>query len=410
MSGIKGHPNQKRQSHSGSAEKFVSVVQTDPKNRAGLDVLPKAIYPVDVLDKTAEALDITVRISNPELRVVKLTGASASVRAGDLIRFTTGDNKGMEIPVEKVETDYIYLAGELLSSPSGADFKHMRHITLTIDDTGALTVSPGALEFVKDGVTQQVIKDTVTAANTVGLPVEIVAANGTEINITAGDINVQTSHTGTNPDSMRIGDGTEELQINAAGEATVRDADAIAQLTSIAAEDFATETTLSALNAKLNSLGQKLSAGSMPVVLSSEQEALIDELETLLTSLDGKDYATETTLAALLAEMQDKPDVIKPITPIDVSATGIVASSDTNGTEIIASTPSDMIKIQTIEDVGEYLGLYSGAAGALVLEAILPIAGGVVEVEIPAGTRLSIKHLKNSAINTATFFAANLIG
>jgi CII-binding regulator of phage lambda lysogenization HflD len=68
---------------------------------------------------------------------------------------------------------------------------------------------------------------------------------------------------------------------------------------SIAAEDFATETTLAALSAKFNSLGQKLSAASVPVVLSTEQEALIDGIETLLTSLDGKDYSTETTLAAL---------------------------------------------------------------------------------------------------------------
>ena len=85
------------------------------------------------------------------------------------------------------------------------------------------------------------------------------------------------------------------------------------------------------------------------------------------------------------------------------------ALGDTTGLELVASTSTDLREIQTIDDAGVFIGLYSGAAGALVLEAILPIAGGVVKVNIPSGTRLSIKHLEASAVSIGKF-AANLIG
>jgi len=65
--------------------------------------------------------------------------------------------------------------------------------------------------------------------------------------------------------------------------------------------DVATETTLAALNAKLNSLGQKTSAASAPVVLSSEQENILSAIRsnTDATAVALGDVATETTLTAL---------------------------------------------------------------------------------------------------------------
>jgi len=326
MSAIKGHPNQKRQSHSGSAESFASVVQTDPKNRAGLDVLPKAIHKLSEIADTAEALDISPQIKNPELRIIKLTGASSAIRKGDIIRFDTGANKSMEIPVEKVETDYIYLAGELLGDPSGDDFFPMRHITLTIGDDGALSTSSGPVEFIKDGVRQQATVDTVDSSNNEGLPVQLVGSDGTTINLTAGDINIQSQHDGAQPDSIQIGDGTEILGINADNEALVHDAD--------------THTEIQNLSAKFGALGQKASAGSTPVVLSSEQQTILSNLETYLASLDGKDYSTETTLAAILAKIiaapstEAKQDTI--ITNLGTLITELQAKADLSETQPVS--------------------------------------------------------------------------
>lgn len=70
---------------------------------------------------------------------------------------------------------------------------------------------------------------------------------------------------------------------------------------------LATQATLASLNAKFNSLGQKASAASTPVVLSTEQEALIDGIEALLTTIDADTsnldvaLSTRATEATLLA-------------------------------------------------------------------------------------------------------------
>ena len=69
---------------------------------------------------------------------------------------------------------------------------------------------------------------------------------------------------------------------------------------------IATEATLSGqaadialIESKLNTLGQKLSAASTPVVLSTEQETILSNILTEISTISG-DFATETTLNALL--------------------------------------------------------------------------------------------------------------
>ena len=58
----------------------------------------------------------------------------------------------------------------------------------------------------------------------------------------------------------------------------------------------ATEVTLAALNAKFNTLGQKVSAASTPVVLSTEQEAVIAGITAAITALGTGALSTEATL------------------------------------------------------------------------------------------------------------------
>lgn len=92
---------------------------------------------------------------------------------------------------------------------------------------------PNKLFIQKDGVTLPINKDTGTPANTLGLPVEIVAASGTPINITAGDLNVQLTDLGANFDRTRIGDGTNQWNMNGSNEGLVHDASVLSKLTDI---------------------------------------------------------------------------------------------------------------------------------------------------------------------------------
>jgi hypothetical protein len=77
-----------------------------------------------------------------------------------------------------------------------------------------------SLYFLLNGVEQLVTEDTVTPANNRPLPVKLESTAG-EVTINAGNLYVQTSHTGATPDSMQIGDGTDLLAINTGGSINV---------------------------------------------------------------------------------------------------------------------------------------------------------------------------------------------
>ena len=63
----------------------------------------------------------------------------------------------------------------------------------------------------------------------------------------------------------------------------------------------ATEVTLAALEAKLNTLGQKASAASAPVVLSTEQEAILAGIDTVLDTIKTDTAALVVDAAAIEA-------------------------------------------------------------------------------------------------------------
>ena len=504
------------------------------QGKHGSDQTPiKGMFPIDLVSYVPEATSTN--------QIIDLAGHL--VQVGNVILFDAGPLLGHEVAVTEVIDANSFKLGNPQDAPiTAADtFRILSPKSVQVDANGNFVVSQGPIQFIedavneeveidtavpannkplpaglyiqKDGVIYPVTKDTTTPSNTLAIPVEIVGTVGQEITITAGDINVQTSHLGANADSMRIGNGTNELGINASLEALTHDADALAQLVLLVAKDFATETTLAtratevtsaailakiiaapateakqdtaitALGALLTELDKKadltetqpVSAAALPlpagasteVTLAAilakiiaapsteaKQDTAITALGALLTELDKKadltetqpvsaaalplptgaateatlnaianidfatentlsnlvstDFATEITLNNLLDEVRRlETGIVIPL--IDVASTPIPALSS-NPLEIIASTTGDPIReIQTIEDVGEYLGLYIGAVGVETLICALPIAGGTVKVDIAPGNRLSIKHLKESIIDTDTFFTANLM-
>lgn len=523
----------------GAEQRFVTV-QPIGSRKAAYDMLPKAVFPVSLIAINPEAYPAAYTAKERKRRVV-VTGHS--FRVGDILRWTVGNNRGVESTVDKIiDANTIQLAGSLDSEPQLTDeFLQMRHITLTISETGELSVSSGPVQFVRDSLPQQVIedtatpannrplpsmimvekdgimhpvtKDTATPSNTLAVPVEIVGADGTVINITAGDINVQTSHLGANHDSMRIGDGTNLMGVNASNEALTRDADAITELVAIKGLDFATQTTLAAVLAKIIAAPateakqdttitaladlltelqlkadltetQPVSAASLPLPTGAATEATLasvlakiiaapateakqDTMITSLTSLDGKDYATQTTLAALLTELQLKADltetqpvsaaslplpagaateatlaavlakiiaapateakqdaiileldaikdgqnltVLQQIDLIDTASNNIPDNSGA-GLELIADTGGSILKeIQIIEDIGAFMELRIGAGTGNFL-CNLPLGGGNVKVNIPANSRLSIRTKETGVIVSSGKIAMNLLG
>lgn len=106
-----------------------------------------------------------------------------------------------------------------------------------------------------------------------------------------------------------------------------------------------------------------------------------------------------------------KPDVVDQIdtTPLlDVSSNNIPASASLP-LQVVASLAADVQEVQSIEDIGEFIGLYVGAASAEVLKCVLPLGGGNVKVNLSSGDRISLRNMKNAAITT-DFISINFIG
>lgn len=196
-----------------------------------------------------------------------------------------------------------------------------------------------------------VTKDTADPSNTVGVPVEIVSASGTNITITAGDINVQISAFGANYDSTRIGDGVNLLAINANSEALVKDTDLLASMNSAIVE----------------------------------LQAIKAAVEAQLEPIDFIDNA------------------VGPL--LDASVNAIPSGSRL---ELVATTAAPIKKIQVIDEIGEFMALYIGSGSGILLCG-LGLGGSLIDVDIPAGTRISIASLTGSPITAGRMFI-NFLG
>lgn len=131
-----------------------------------------------------------------------------------------------------------------------------------------------------------------------------------------------------------------------------------------------------------------------------------------VVTLDGSGLATEAKQDAIISALGSGLSLVDEIdtTPVlDTSVTNIPASSG-NPVQIVASLAGDVQKVYPIDDIGEYIGLYTGAALSEVLACILPLGGGpAIEVTIPSGTRVSLRAMENTAI-TSGKIALNFIG
>jgi len=205
----------------------------------------------------------------------------------------------------------------------------------------------------------------------------------------------------------------------------------------------ATEASLSSLNGKFNSLGKKASSASAPVVLSSEQETILNAVKTSVELLDNAisgsemqvdlvdigGVATEVSLAAMSAKLpaalgqqnkagsmsvamaSDQDPLNTNLTPVDFLDSGLVDTSSSNiptgsNLAIVSSLASNVKKIQIIEDIGEFISLRN--TGGTVL-AYLPLGGGEIEVAISSSTGLGLRSESGSTISSGKI-AINFLG
>jgi hypothetical protein len=174
------------------------------------------------------------------------------------------------------------------------------------------SVSSAPIEYVRNGASTPVRDDTTTPANIRPLPVKQVDDSGNVLDNTllakeakqdslilgvaavVTELEKKADLGETQPVSVAslplpIGAATEAKQDSEISKLTdidIKIGTGNSTLTSIDGKDFATQATLSALNAKFNSLGQKSSANSAPVVLSTDQGNKLTDIRNSLSKIE----------------------------------------------------------------------------------------------------------------------------
>ena len=358
MSTPKGWPGQRKEIR-GSQE--FATVSPSGKYKHGLDIKDKSTV-FSVGTDAVEALSTAI--------VINATAHAA--KKGDTIRFTSGVHSGTEVEVLSVTTNAITLAFDLDAAPTTLDaFTILRPVSLTIGSDGSITTTStqGPLIFTRNGADQEVTEDTGTPANNRPLPVLITGASGT-VNITAGNLEVALDSAS---DSVSAVVTSSVLPTGAA--TSVLQTSGNASLTSI--------------DGKLNSLGQKVSAASLPVVIASDQSAV-----PVSGTISVTGVATEATLANIdgniVACDTGNVTVASSALPTGAATEATLLSIDTSLSSPLAVTGTFFQATQPISAAA--LPLPSGAATETTLASIdgkiTAVNTGAVTISsaLPAGS------------------------
>ncbi len=174
-------------------------------------------------------------------------------------------------------------------------------------------------------------------------------------------------------------------------------------------------------------LGQAASAASIPVVLSAAQETLLSDIESAVDGLEGsfttlnaKDFATQTTLAAVLAKIIAAPateakqdTIITALGTIDGHVDGLetaVAASNTKLDTLHADLDRTSYETVAAGQTDQALGA-TGATGDILQRVVIIPANtspGAVSIKDGAGSDITIFAGGASSLDVATPFVVEL--
>lgn len=210
MSAPKGFPSQVKDARVLAQH---ATVEPAGQSQYGLSVLSHTFHYV-------VGTDLVEANTNADNNRYRITATAHSVIKGDVIRFTSGAFSGREVRVASVfDADNFDLVESLSAAPAAADgFQILRNKAPVINADGTLfTSSAGDTSFQYNGSSTLVREDTVTPANNRPLPVKLIDMTGS-ITVTANELNVRLDQAN---DSIKIGDGTDLLAVNADGSINV---------------------------------------------------------------------------------------------------------------------------------------------------------------------------------------------
>jgi hypothetical protein len=303
VSGIEARPTSGKLENTGKdlRERHFLTGQPVGSGRRALDTVHLGYYIVSD--------SVSIEATSDD-NLVKITAHGA--KKGDLCRIISSTNniQEFEIAIDEIVDANSFRLGAVLSASleAGDTVTILRAISPKFSDTGAQYVlgDPAPIAFRKDGALQEVVLDTATPSNNEPLPVKLMGINGT-INLTANDLDISSDHA---EDSIAIGDGTtiaavkpitQELKVNDA-DTNAKLVDTNDYLNTIAGNTTDASSFLSGIQNIVSLEATQLLIHDLIndlKTLQTTQNTHTDGIEGKLDSLIAKDYATQTTLAAL---------------------------------------------------------------------------------------------------------------
>lgn len=395
-------------------------------------------------------------------RDIKATGHAA--QKGDVIRVTSGTHSGRETKVRSVATDNIYLVDDITLANTDT-FEIYRHKYPTVDSTGKVETTAsiaGSVQYDLNGVDTEVHQDTATPANSKPLPIQYLNSVGvrtdlatqttlaallTELQLKADLSETQPISAASLPlpalaaTSTKQSDGSQKTQIvDSAGD--IADVIELSTVPVAANKGLLTQSIIHGLNSagggsyvdvKVSPSGKLLVTSDIDQTTPGTTNGVVVNSSALPTGA-----ATQTTLAALLTELQLKADLTEnqpvalkdgsgnsvtsevsgskqALNVIDVGlnvidfldTTEVLDTSSSNieasGTAIgscatrVASLAANCSKIKVNDTTGEFIGIYDDS----VLVAIIgPGDDQEIPVRIASGSVIKLRNMANAAIST----------
>lgn len=360
---IRGFPDQKKTGSTDAAggQQYVTVGPCRQQQNA-LDVIAHC-YHQEIGTDAAEAGSTTTSV----------VATSHAALVGDVISFTSGALNTLEVRVKAVATNAITLAETMSAAPAAADtFKILRPKFAEVDSAGRIDV---AVTFSND------TDYGVVGANTLRTAAQIGNATGAA-DFNDGNSGAQTLRVvvATDQPAFTVNVGTSGLPTGAATEVTAAailadTANMDASLASIAAEDFATQTTLATLatevtvaailadtaamdtniaailadtatiDTKTPALGQAAMAASTPVVLASDQSSVPVTPAATNIAYQGKGKIAGTALTGSYATVLDPTSDLRVVYLINNCNASILVSMDGGTTDTFELDPGESVTV-----------------------------------------------------------------
>ena len=152
---------------------------------------------------------------------------------------------------------------------------------------------------------------------------------------------------------------------------------------------------VASLPAGTNSIGTViLGAGTAAIgKLAANSGVDIGDVDVTSMPADSKNYVWKEGLDSTIGGISNGI--------LDCSTTNIPSGSQLT----VATLSNDIYEIQTVEDIGEFIGLYAGST----LKAILPLGGGTVKINLPSTTVVKLASFSGTAISSGNI-AINFLG